>query len=83
MNQTKHQTADLTEFHQRGRSIFEQVLPELIENHYNWFILIEPESGDYFTDIDELNALKKAREKHPHSTFAIFRLNKTGHTGRV
>lgn len=83
MSQTKNQVVDMIQLHQRGRSIFEKVLPELIATHHNWFILIEPDSGDYFVDIDELNALTKAQQKHPQSVFAIFRLNETGNTGRV
>ncbi|MGG6263345.1 hypothetical protein ACQ4M3_03200 [Leptolyngbya sp. AN03gr2] len=83
MSQTKNQAVDTTQLYERGRSIFEKVLPELMGIYYNWFILIEPDSGDYFVDMDELNALTKARQKHPQSVFAIFRLNETGNTGRV
>jgi hypothetical protein len=32
----------------------------LIRDYYNWFILIEPNSGDYFIDADEDTALSSA-----------------------
>ncbi|MBO1351410.1 MAG: hypothetical protein EBE86_030415 [Hormoscilla sp. GUM202] len=51
--------------------------------HYNWFILIEPESGEYFMDEDELVAFQKAREKHPQGKFFFDRLNETGVFGRI
>jgi hypothetical protein len=63
--------------------IFEQLRPELIENHYNWFIIIEPESGDYFMDEDELVAFQKARENYPQHQFFFFRLNETGICGKI
>jgi hypothetical protein len=77
------QSIVIADLHKRGRAIFENLRPELMQNHHNWFILIEPESGDYFVDQDEIVALTKAREKHPQVPFAIFRLNETGLCGRV
>lgn len=78
----KHQ-AEIEAFHQRCRPIFERLRPELIENHYNWFIVIEPESEDYFLDQDRWTALQKALEKYPKGLFFSFRLNETGVCGRV
>ena len=75
--------AETEAFHQRGRVIFERVRPELIANHYNWFILIEPDSGDYFIDRDSMVALQKALEKYPLQRFATFRINETGVCGRI
>lgn len=75
--------AELKLFKQRCYQIFERVRPELIADYYNWPILIEPESGDYFIDEDELVAYQKAREKHPQGRFLFFRLNETGVSGRI
>lgn len=70
-------------FHKRCRAIFERVLPEYIENHYGWYIAVEPDSGDYFIDKDIEVASQKAREKHPNAVHCAFRLNETGATGRI
>jgi hypothetical protein len=55
----------------------------LIDNHYNWFLIIEPDSGDYFLEEDELTAYQKARAKYPQGRFFFFRLNETGAYGRI
>jgi hypothetical protein len=68
---------------QKARIIFDRVCPQLIDEHYNWFILIEPNSGDYFIDPDEDVADKKAREKYPTGWLVTFRLNETGTCGRI
>nr|WP_254921494.1 hypothetical protein [Nodularia sp. NIES-3585] len=68
---------------QKARVIFEQVSPQLINEHYNWFIVIEPNSGDYFIDPDENAADKKAREKYPTGWLVTFRLNETRACGRI
>ena len=46
---------------ERYREIFAQVSPQLIKDNYNWFIIIEPNSGDYFIDPAEEVAMQKAR----------------------
>ncbi|MFK0732962.1 MAG: hypothetical protein ACFKPT_07570 [Gloeotrichia echinulata GP01] len=70
-------------FAQRCRVIFDSVKPELIQEHYDWFIVIEPDSGDYFIDVDENVAREKAREKHPEKKRLIMRLNETGACGQI
>lgn len=75
--------AELEAFCQRCQPIFERLRPELIENHYNWFIVIEPYSEDYFIDRDSMVAVQKAREKHPQAKFFTFRINETGVCGRI
>ncbi|NEP10629.1 MAG: hypothetical protein F6K14_10525 [Symploca sp. SIO2C1] len=67
----------------RCRAVLERVRPHLIETHYNWFIIIEPNSGDYFLDPDEQVAMQKARQKYPKGWMVIFRLNKTGTCGKI
>lgn len=68
---------------QKCRAVFERVCPELIEDHYNWFIIIEQNSGDYFIDIDEQVAIQKARQKYSSGWLVVFRLNETGTCGRI
>ncbi len=70
-------------FYQRCRAIFERVQPELIKDHYDWFIVIEPDSGDYVIDPDEKVAREKAREKHPNKMRLIACINETGTCGRI
>ena len=70
-------------FYQRCRAVFERVRPKFIEQHYGWYIAIEPESGDYFIDADKEVAHKKALQKHPNTRHFVFCLNETGATGRI
>jgi len=70
-------------FYKRCRIIFDRVQPELIKDHYDWFIIIEPDSGDYFIDPDEKVARQKARTKHPDKMRLIMRLNHRGTCGRI
>ncbi|BCL35605.1 hypothetical protein [Nostoc sp. MS1] len=68
---------------QKARIVFDRVRPQLISEHYNWFIVIEPNSGDYFIDVDDNVAEKQAREKYPTGWLVTFRLNETGACGRI
>lgn len=70
-------------FYQRCLPIFERLRPNLIEKYYNWFIVIEPDSEEYFIAQDSMAALLQALEKHPRSEFFTFRLNETGVCGRI
>ncbi|MEQ8463826.1 hypothetical protein [Coleofasciculus sp. E2-BRE-01] len=67
----------------RYREIFAQVSPQLIPDHYNWFMIIEPNSGDYFIDPEEDVAMQKARQKYPSGMVGIMRLNETGTCGKI
>ncbi|MEW5857498.1 MAG: hypothetical protein AB1861_08960 [Cyanobacteriota bacterium] len=75
--------AEDEEFSKRCREIFDRVQPELIKDHYDWFIIVEPDSGDYFIDPDKTVARAKAREKHPDKKRLIMCLNETGTCGRI
>ena len=75
--------AEDEEFGKRCREIFNRVYPQLVENHYDWFILIELESGDYFIDLDEAITSRKGHEKHPQAVMLMMRLNETGTCGRI
>ncbi|NEQ70414.1 MAG: hypothetical protein F6K21_33970 [Symploca sp. SIO2D2] len=71
------------EFGRCCRAIFDQVYPELVKEHYDWFILIEPNSGDYFIAPNHEAALQKARQKHLKADILAMRLNETGTCGRI
>lgn len=75
--------AEMEAFGKRCRVIFDRVYPELVAEHYDWFILIEPESGDYFIDPDEEVASQKAHQKYPTAIMLRMRLNETGTCGRI
>jgi hypothetical protein len=48
-------------FAQRCREIFRRVYPELVQKHQNWYIYIEPNSGQYFIDSERSPAKKPKR----------------------
>lgn len=75
--------AEKEAFSQRCREIFERVSPDLLENHYNWAIMIEPKSGEYIIDPDAETAFQKIREKHPNAKIMEMRLNETGAVGKI
>jgi len=62
----------------RCDEIFDSAKSQLIDDYYGWFMVIEPESGDYFIDRDENTALKKADEKYPKTWCAVYGINETG-----
>ena len=69
--------------YKQTRPIFEKVKSELIADHYDWFMIIEPNSGDYFIDASEEIAEQKARQKHPNAWLVTFRINETGACGSI
>ncbi len=75
--------AQKEEFSRCCRQIFERVSPDLIKNHYNWAIMIEPKSGEYVIDADAETAFQKIRQKHPDARIMEMRLNETGAVGRI
>ncbi|NET12283.1 MAG: hypothetical protein F6K08_05175 [Okeania sp. SIO1H6] len=75
--------AEKEAFARRCREIFGRVYPDLVKEHYDWFIHIEPDSGDYFIDVDENVSFQKARQQHPTSDLMAMRLNETGTCGRI
>jgi hypothetical protein len=70
-------------FAKRCRVIFDRVYPKLVAEHYDWFIYIEPDSGDYFIDENREVVRQKAKEKHPKARMMAMRLNETGCVGRI
>ena len=71
------------EFYQRCKPIFDRVQPSLIKTHYNWYMAVEPESGEYFIDMQEMNAIRMSRQKHPKSPVFVFKINETGVAGTI
>jgi hypothetical protein len=75
--------AECEEFRKRCQVIFEKVKPELMQTHYNWYITIEPDSGEYFVDQDDLQGASLAHEKYPGAKLYTFRINETGVCGTI
>lgn len=75
--------AEAEAFSQRCETIFQQLLPQLIEKYYGWYIAIEPNSGDYFIDKDKETASLKARTMHPNVIHHMFGINETGVSGTI
>ncbi|MDF5719128.1 MAG: hypothetical protein PUP91_01275 [Rhizonema sp. PD37] len=70
-------------FRQRCQVIFDREKPKLMETHYNWYITIEPNSGEYFINEDEFTGAQKAHEKSPGVKLYTFRINETGVCGTI
>ena len=70
-------------FYNRCYPIFDRVKAELIETHHNWFVAIEPDSGDSIIDQDLEIASLKCREKHPGKLHYTFRINQSGTCGTI
>ena len=68
---------------QRCRAIFDKVAPQLMADHYEWSIIIEPDSGDYFIASNSEDCLQKAKQKHPTAMLLEMCLNETGACGRI
>ncbi len=71
------------EFRQRCQVIFDKVKVELMQTHYNWYITIEPLSGEYYVNKDEMEGAKEAHEKYPARKLYTFRINETGLCGTI
>lgn len=54
--------------------IYEKLEKRLLVNHSGEFVAVEPESGDYFVDKDELKAIQKAMKKHPGKLFELYKI---------
>ena len=69
----------------RCRTIFECLRPQLIDNHYNWFIAIDAESENYLIDAKLEGLLQQIRAQYtnPDAKLTIFRLNEIGACGTI
>ena len=74
------------ELGERCRPIFEQIRPQLIANHYNWFIAIDPETGNYLLHPSFTGLMKQINTHYPPDgkvKLAAFRLNENGACGLI
>jgi len=73
------------ELGQRCRLIFEEIRPQLIEQYYNWFIAIDPDSGNYLIDPKLEGLIKKVRRQYPDGEMKMtaFRINENGSCGKI
>lgn len=68
---------------QRCRPIFERVRDELMATHYNWYIIIDADSGEYFIEKEQITAFQKLLANPPHKLMVVRRLNETGVCGSI
>ncbi len=56
-----------------------------MKHYYNWFIAIEPESGEYLIDPKLMKLIERVQEKYGDKNVKLtaFRLNETGSCGRI
>jgi len=67
----------------RCREIFWRIYPDLVKEHYDWFIYIEPDSGDYFLERERDIARQKAKQKYPDALLMAMCVNETGTVGKI
>jgi hypothetical protein len=68
----------------RDVALLRLLIPTVLSyTYYDWFIVIEPESGDYFIDPDENVARQKAREQFGDTMRLMMRINETGTCGKI
>ncbi|MEM9925791.1 MAG: hypothetical protein AAF915_18920 [Cyanobacteria bacterium P01_D01_bin.50] len=81
--QKAQREAEREAFYQRCKPIFDKVKLELIKTHYNWYIAVEPDSGEYIIDKNLEVASHQCRDKHPGKIHYTFRINETGACGTI
>jgi hypothetical protein len=81
--QKAERAAESEAFYQRCYPIFNRLKSELIVTHYNWFIAIEPDSGEYFIERDLEVASLQCRAKYPGKLHYTFRINESGACGSI
>ncbi len=64
----------LDELAAKGEDIYIKIRNEVEEKYRGLFIAIEADSGDYTIAQSPLEAVDKAREKHPESVFYVKRI---------
>ena len=60
----------------KGEEIYLRLKDDLERENKGRYIVMEPETGEYFIGDDELQLIKTARQKFPDK---IFRIKKIGH----
>ncbi|MFH1563315.1 MAG: hypothetical protein ABIF11_07880 [Nitrospirota bacterium] len=59
---------------QKGDEVYQRVRGKLEEKHKGEFVLIEPETGDYFIGKDQLEIVFQAKKKYPEKVFRMIRI---------
>jgi len=77
--------AERTQLGLRCRAIFERLRPQLIDEYYNYFIAIEPDSEEYLISPQLQELIQKIREIYGDRDIKMtaFRLNETGTCGMI
>ena len=65
---------NLRKFADKAKEIYAKIKNELERDHWGEFLVIEPDSGDYFLDKDLKEATRKFREKHPDKLLVQLRV---------
>jgi hypothetical protein len=68
------------------RIVFDRVCPQLIDNHYNWHIAIDPDTEQYLIDPTLIGITAQIKHIYGEQStvkLTIFRLNETGTCGRL
>jgi ribosomal protein L24E len=81
--QHRSRKAERAAFRERCQVIFDRVKSEYLQTHYNWYIAVEPDSGEYFIDKDALVVAQIAHQKYPNALLHVFRINETGVCGTI
>jgi hypothetical protein len=66
--------------------VFDRVYSQLIENHYNWHIAIDPDTEQYLIDPTLMGITAQIKDTYDDRStvkLTIFRLNETGTCGRL
>ena len=77
--------AERTKLGLRCRAIFERLRPQLIDEYYNYFIAIEPDSEEYLIAPQLQGLIAKIREIYGDRDIKMtaFRLNEKGTCGTI
>ncbi|MGF1992096.1 MAG: hypothetical protein RMY62_030085 [Nostoc sp. ZfuVER08] len=58
----------------RARQIYDRVYSELVNSYAGWYVAIEPDSGDYFLNVNKALAQQQAKQKNPSRLICTFQL---------
>ncbi|PHJ67954.1 hypothetical protein VF14_01135 [Nostoc linckia z18] len=58
----------------RVRQIYDRVYSELVNSYAGWYVAIEPDSGDYFLNVNKALAQEQAKQKNPSRLICTFQL---------
>ncbi len=65
---------NLRKFADKADEVYAKIKNELESDHWGEFLVIEPDSGDYFLGKDLKEATRKSREKHPDKLMVRLRV---------